>query len=66
LALSALAQTPTASLDGRVSDSTGAVVPGVTIKITNLDTNIRQQGKSNEVGDFTVPFLNPGRYALGP
>ena len=58
------AQVPTASLVGRVTDSTGAVVPGVSIKVTNLDTNIVQRGKANEVGDYTIPFLNPGRYTV--
>src|SRR3569623_159860 len=55
---------PTASLVGRVTDSTGAVIPGVAIKVTNLDTNISQASKSNEVGDYTIPFLNPGRYVV--
>ena len=64
LAISAFAQAPTASLVGKVTDSTGAVIPGVTLKATNLDTNLAQQVKSNEVGDFTLPFLNPGRYTL--
>ena len=63
-AISATAQTPSASLVGRVTDATGAVIPGVSIKVTNLDTNIAQQGSSNEVGDFTIPYLNPGRYSL--
>ena len=57
-------QTPTASVVGRVTDPTGAVIPGVALKITNLDTNIAQTGSTNEVGDFTVPYLNPGRYLL--
>lgn len=61
---SATAQTPSASVVGRVTDPTGAVIPGVSIKITNLDTNISQPGSSNEIGDFTIPYLNPGRYAL--
>ena len=60
----ALAQTPSASVVGRVTDATGAVVPGVAIKITNLDTNIVQSGATSEVGDFTIPYLNPGRYTL--
>jgi outer membrane receptor protein involved in Fe transport len=60
----ALAQNPSASVVGRITDPAGAVVPGVTVKITNLDTNQSQQVSSNEVGDFTVPYLNPGRYAL--
>ena len=60
----AAAQTPSASVVGRVTDPTGAVIPGVSIKVINLDTNISQQGSSNEVGDFTIPYLNPGRYSL--
>jgi hypothetical protein len=58
------AQTPSASVVGRVTDATGAVVPGVAVKITNLDTNQTLTGVSNEVGDYTVPYLHPGRYTL--
>src|SRR5436190_13112294 len=58
------AQTTSASVVGRVTDPAGAVVPGVTIKITNLDTNLAQQASSNVTGGFTVPFLSPGRYIL--
>jgi hypothetical protein len=58
------AQTPSASVVGRVTDATGAVIPGVAVRITNLDTNIGQNGSSNAVGEFTIPYLNPGRYAL--
>src|SRR6185369_16915312 len=63
-AAAAAAQTSTATVVGRVTDATGAVVPAVEIKITNLGTNISQAGSSNEVGDFTIPLLNPGRYTL--
>src|SRR6185369_1528908 len=59
-----LAQNPSASVVGRITDPTGAVIPGVTIKITSIDTNLSQQARSNESGDYTVPFLNPGRYSL--
>src|SRR5260370_34810068 len=58
------AQQPSASVVGRVTDATGAVIPGVAIKITNLDTNIAQTGSTNQVGDFTIPYLNPGRYRM--
>ncbi len=58
------AQQPSASVVGRVTDATGAVIPGVSIKITNLDTNIAQTGSSNAIGDFTIPYLNPGRYRM--
>lgn len=30
----------------------------------NLDTNLSQEASSNEAGDYTVPYLNPGRYTL--
>ena len=63
-AMAVSAQTPTAGITGRVTDVTGAVVPGATIKVTNIDTNINQQTVSNESGDFVVPFLNPARYVL--
>jgi outer membrane receptor protein involved in Fe transport len=64
LAISATAQTSTATVVGRVTDATGGVVPGVAIRVTNLATNIAKHGSSNEVGDFTVPYLDPGRYTL--
>src|SRR6185436_6304366 len=57
-------QQPLASVVGRVTDASGAVIPGVAITITNLDTNISQSGSSNQTGDFTIPYLNPGRYKM--
>jgi hypothetical protein len=63
-AASAAGQTSSASVVGRVTVPTGAVIPGVLVKITNLDTNVSRQVISNAVGDFTIPYLNPGRYWL--
>ncbi len=60
----AAGQTSSASVVGRVTDPTGAVIPGVAVTITNLDTNTARQVTSNEVGEYTVPYLNPGRYLL--
>ena len=60
----AAAQTSSASVVGRVTDPSRAVIPGVAIRITNLDTNAARQVTSNEAGDFTIPYLNPGRYSL--
>ncbi|MDQ6701239.1 MAG: carboxypeptidase regulatory-like domain-containing protein [Acidobacteriota bacterium] len=58
------AQAPSASVVGRVVDDSGAVIPGVIVKITNLDTNQSHEGVANAAGDYTVPYLNPGRYSL--
>jgi len=61
IVVSALAQVPTASLVGRITDASGAVVPGVAIKVTNLDTNIAQSGKANEAGDYTISVGDSSR-----
>ncbi len=63
-ALPMAAQTPSATVVGRVTDPTGAVVPGAAVRIANLDTNQSSAAASNGAGDFTAPYLNPGRYAL--
>jgi hypothetical protein len=64
MATFAVAQTPSASVVGRVTDPSGAVIPGVTIRITNVETNISHPVSTNETGDYTAPFLTPGRYTL--
>lgn len=60
----AWAQTPAARLVGRVTDPSGGVMPGVQVRITNLDTNQSFDGKTNDLGDYTIPMLNPGRYSM--
>ncbi len=60
----ATAQEFRASIVGRVSDTTGAVVPGVQITTTNLDTGASVKARSTDTGDYMVPSLTPGRYKL--
>lgn len=57
-------QTASARITGRISDGTGAVIPGVAVKVTNVDTNITQSATSGETGDYTLLYLPPGRYQL--
>ena len=47
----ARAQSVSGTILGTVTDPSGAVVPGVHVKVTNLDTNISQTAVSNAVGD---------------
>jgi len=61
---SVFAQTPSARVLGRVTDSTQAVIPGVQITVTNTGTNQRQTTNTGQTGDYTVPYLTPGRYTL--
>ena len=63
-ALSTLAQSSTASVVGRVTDSSGALIPGVAIGLTHVDTSISHKTVSNSSGSYTLPFLPPGRYRL--
>lgn len=52
------------SLVGRVTDASGSVVPGVGIRVVNVDTNASVQVITNDTGDYRVPFLLPGNYRV--
>ena len=51
-------------LTGRIVDSSGARLPGVTVTATNVATNVASTTTTNSEGDFQILFLNPGTYAL--
>jgi len=59
-----LAQTYTGGISGVVTDPGGAVVPGASLRLTNLDTNDVRQQSSNDIGAYTFTALTPGRYKL--
>ena len=58
------AQSETATLSGRVTDASGSVIVSADVEITNSDTNVSATTKSNEVGLFIFPSLQPGNYRL--
>ena len=62
--ISALGQTPTAEVTGRVTDPSGAVAAGVTITITNTATNGQRVVQTNASGVYDLPALTPGVYNL--
>jgi hypothetical protein len=62
-ALSA-AQITRGAISGTVRDATGAIVPGASVTVTNMDTNISRSAVSDAQGFFRVPALEPGRYAV--
>ena len=51
-------------ITGRVSDSSGAVVPGATITLTNINTNATRTTDSTSAGNYTLPSVPPGFYNL--
>ncbi len=58
------AQVDRATLSGVVRDTGGGVVPGATVTVTNLATNIESHQPSSETGAYQVVNLVPGRYQL--
>jgi len=52
------------SISGRILDASGALVPGVTVAVTNEETNVSVQVISNDEGNYTVPYLLPARYTV--
>lgn len=60
----AAAQTPTATLVGRVTDATRSAVPGAEVKVRNLDTNLLREAVSQSDGEYTVSSLPPGKYEV--
>src|SRR5207244_8154109 len=49
---------------GRITDSTGAVIVGAEIRVVNTETNVAASTRSNQDGNYQVPFLNPGNYYM--
>ena len=60
----ASAQMTRGGLVGTVRDTSGAVVPGVTVTVTSMDTNAVRVAVTDEQGTYRVQALEPGRYAI--
>ena len=60
----AFAQISTAQLDGRVTDTSGGVLPGVTVTLTQTETGAVRSAVTDENGGYLVSNLTPGPYQL--
>ena len=49
---------------GTVSDSSGAVIPGAGVTLTNDNTTVADTTSTNEVGQFLFDFVLPGTYTV--
>jgi hypothetical protein len=58
------AQGATATVTGRVSDATGAILSGSNVTITNTATSVQYKTVTNNAGDYNVPLLPPGTYRV--
>lgn len=63
-AAAGLAQTVNATLSGTVSDSTGALIPGVEITATQTGTSVVSTAVTNESGTYRFASLQPGQYQV--
>jgi hypothetical protein len=64
IAGSAWAQVSRGMITGTVTDPSGAVVPGVAIKVTNTATGVTNNVITNSTGNYTAPLLPTGTYSV--
>src|SRR6185437_1668397 len=60
----ASAQVKNSTITGNVTDQSGAVVPTAVVTLTNQLTNETVKTKTGPAGDYSLPYLAAGRYAI--
>ena len=58
------AQVSTATINGTVHDSSGAVIPGASVVLHNIAQNVDRTVTTNDVGYYVIENINPGSYTL--
>lgn len=58
------AQVDSGAISGVVSDSSGAVIPGAKVQLTQESTNVEQELVTNASGFYSAPALHPGTYSI--
>ena len=64
LSAMAYAQVTTADLVGTIRDTSGGIVPGVTVVLTNEATGVSRTVTTSAAGTYIFTSLQPGRYLL--
>ena len=62
--LHVLAQIDTATLTGRVTDPSDAVVQGARVVVTSVSSGTNREAQANADGFFSIPLLRPGVYDI--
>ena len=57
-------QRSTGVIVGRITDSSGGVLPGATVTVENSGTHVARAVPSNETGDYRVDQLSSGNYSV--
>src|SRR5690349_12736096 len=58
------AQTSTATIVGVIRDTSGALIPGVTVNIKHIDSGLMRTVVSSETGNYAAPSLPVGPYEI--
>ena len=58
------AQSTTGGVNGTITDTTGAVVPGTSVTLSNVGTGVEVTSESNASGFFVFVNVQPGNYTL--
>ena len=64
LPANARAQLTTGTLYGVVQDTSGAILPGVSVTVTHQGTTLTRETVSDARGEFALPALPPGAYTI--
>jgi Carboxypeptidase regulatory-like domain/TonB dependent receptor-like, beta-barrel len=64
LSRTSAAQAVFGAITGIVTDASGAVVPGATVNVTNIETAVMKTLVTNEAGVYNATNLIPGRYKV--
>ena len=54
----------TGAILGTVTDTTGAVIPGARVTVTNTATGVAFRTVTSSAGDYLAPALQPGSYSV--
>ena len=60
----AYAQLSTASVNGTIRDSSGAIVPEAAVSVRNSDTGVLRSARSNASGNYVLVDIPPGNYTI--
>jgi len=58
------AQNTTGRISGTITDPNGAVVPNISVKARNLDTNVARETTTDAGGVYAFQLLPPGKYRI--
>ena len=64
VAIPATGQVLTSRVDGTLQDQSGAVIPGASVTLTNVATNVALETETNEVGLYVFPQAPAGPYTI--